>query len=58
MTLARNEIPKPGSKRTIRGILVHGGSRKVEAAVMKFSAATPTIELIRYAVDVDFASST
>jgi hypothetical protein len=58
MTLARNEILKPGSKRMIRGILVHGGSRKVEDAVMKFAAITPIVELIRYAVDVDFASST
>lgn len=57
MLMARKEILGNRSKSLIRGILVHGGSRKTPVAVMNSSAAEPSIELVRFAVTVDFASS-
>ena len=57
MKMARKEILGPRSKAQIRGILVHGGSRKVSEAVREHSTTNPKIELVRFAVDVDFASS-
>jgi hypothetical protein len=57
MTMARKEILGPKSKTPIRGVLVHGGSRKIPDAVMQLAMAQPHIELVRFAVSVDFASS-
>jgi len=57
MTMARKEILGLKSKTPIRGVLVHGGSRKIPDAVMQLAMAQPHIELVRFAVSVDFASS-
>lgn len=57
MTMARKEILGPKNKATIRGVLVHGGSRKISDAVMQLAVSQPKIELVRFAVSVDFASS-
>lgn len=57
MTMAHKEILGPKSKTTIRGVLVHGGSRKISDAVMRLAVSQPKIELVRFAVNVDFASS-
>lgn len=57
MKMARKEVLGPKSKTAIRGILVHGGSRKVSGAIMQLAKVRPTIELVRFAVNVDFATS-
>jgi hypothetical protein len=57
MTMALKEILGPKSKTQIRGVLVHGGSRKIPDVVMQLAMAQPHIELVRFAVSVDFASS-
>jgi hypothetical protein len=57
MKLARKEILGPKSKTAIRGILVHGGSRKIPGAIMRLAVSRPTIELVRFGVSVDFATS-
>ncbi len=43
--------------RTARGILVHGGARKLRAEVEEAATASPRIEVVRYSLDVDFSSS-
>lgn len=40
-----------------RGILVHGGSRKLSAAVAEASRAEPKVELVQYRLDVAFVAS-
>lgn len=57
MLMARKEILGARSKTAIRGVLVHGGSRKIPETVMNMSLSEPAIELVRFAVNVDFASS-
>ncbi len=57
MMMACKEIFGSKSKTAVRGILVHGGSRKIPDAVMQLAIAPPPIELVRFAVNVDFASS-
>lgn len=57
MTMARKEILGPKNRTAIRGVLVHGGSRKIPDAVMQLAMSEPKIELVRFAVNVDFASS-
>ena len=47
-----------GENAKVRGILVHGGSRKVHDSVRRESEREPAIELVRYLADVDFARST
>jgi len=43
--------------RAPRGILVHGGSRKLAADVAKAARKSPKVEIVRYSLDVDFARS-
>jgi Domain of unknown function DUF83 len=38
-----------------RGILVHGGARKLAPAVALEAAKRPTVELVRYNVDIEFS---
>jgi hypothetical protein len=57
MTMARKEILGSKSKTTIRGVLIHGGSRMLSDAIMQLARTEPKIEIIRFAVSVDFASS-
>ena len=43
--------------KNIRGILVHGGARKLSADVRRESRRSPYVELVQFSVDVDFMSS-
>jgi hypothetical protein len=38
----------------VRGVLVHGGSRKLRAEVAAAAAKAPTVEVVQYALGVDF----
>ena len=38
-----------------RGILVHGGARKLAPEVASAAAKSPTVELVRYDVDIEFS---
>jgi len=40
-----------------RGILVHGGARKVRKEIIEASNSKPAIELVQYKLDVDFSRS-
>lgn len=40
-----------------RGILVHGGSRKLREDVRAEARRKPRVELVRYAIDVEFVVS-
>jgi hypothetical protein len=40
-----------------RGILVHGGARKLRLEVEQAASAEPKIEIVQYKLDVDFARS-
>jgi RecB family endonuclease NucS len=42
------------SGRSPRGILVHGGALKLSDSVRKEAAKEPPIEIVRYALRVDF----
>jgi len=57
MKMARKEILGTKSRAAVRGILVHGGSRKLSDAIRHLASKEPRVELVRFAVDVDFASS-
>jgi RecB family endonuclease NucS len=39
-----------------RGILVHGGARKLSSEISAAARKRPRIEIVRYSLDVDFAS--
>ncbi len=52
MSLLENE-----TKREPRGILVHGGAKKIPSEVKKAALQKPLVEVVQYRVDVDFASS-
>jgi RecB family endonuclease NucS len=43
--------------RNIRGILVHGGARKLKPDVREESLNSPQIELVTFSVNVGFAPS-
>jgi hypothetical protein len=43
--------------KNIRGILVHGGARKLSAEVRKDSKLAPQIELVQFSVSVGFTPS-
>jgi len=45
------------TKQRSRGILVHGGARKLRKEVRVEANKKPKVELIRYSVEVDFMSS-
>jgi hypothetical protein len=47
-----------GEGRTVRGILVHGGPRRVHLDVRRDSERNPAVELVRYVANVDFTRST
>jgi hypothetical protein len=44
------------TKQKARGILVHGGSRKLHRDIIKTANQNPRIELVQYKLDVEFAS--
>ena len=41
----------------VRGILVHGGARKLDADVQREALKSPRVEIIQYRLDVDFSPS-
>lgn len=43
--------------KNIRGILVHGGARKLSAEVRRDSKRAPQIELVQFSVSVGFTPS-
>ena len=50
---------KPGLRvgKRIRGLLVHGGARKLEAHVRRESLKSPAVELVTFSVNVGFSRS-
>jgi len=52
MTLLREE-----AGREARGILVHGGARKLRDDVAKVAESNPAVEIVQYRLQVEFASS-
>ena len=53
MKLLRNET----GRQDVRGILVHGGARKLQREVLKAADIAPRIEIVQYHLQVDFAGS-
>jgi hypothetical protein len=53
MKLLRNET----GRNKVRGILVHGGSRKLRRDVVKAAELAPRLEIVQYRLQVDFAGS-
>ena len=43
--------------RSARGILVHGGARKLRKEVEDYARSQPQIEIVQYRLEVDFSSS-
>ncbi len=44
------------SKQPVRGILIHGGARKLDSDVQQEAAKNPPIELVQYRLDVEFSA--
>ena len=51
-------VRERGSGYGVRGILVHGGPRKVREELRRESERDPCVELVRYMASVEFARST
>jgi RecB family endonuclease NucS len=43
------------TQREARGILVHGGARKLAREIAEEAAKLPIVELVRYDVDIEFS---
>jgi hypothetical protein len=54
---ARSVLLGGSAKKPIRAVLVHGGSRNLDADLRESAAEGPAIELVQFAVNVDFVSS-
>ena len=52
-----NLLAKETGRNDVRGILVHGGSRKLRADVVRAAALAPKVEIVQYRLQVDFAGS-
>jgi hypothetical protein len=50
-------LEKETGRNDVRGILVHGGSRKLRSDVVRAAALTPKVEIVQYHLQVDFAGS-
>jgi hypothetical protein len=50
-------LEKETGRNDVRGILVHGGSRKLRGDVVTAAAVAPKIEIVQYQLQVDFAGS-
>jgi hypothetical protein len=50
-------LRKETSRKDVRGILVHGGSRKPRPDVVKAAAVPPRVEIVQYRLQVEFAGS-
>ncbi len=43
------------TKQEARGILVHGGARKLSPVIAREAAKNPVVELVSYNVAIDFS---
>jgi RecB family endonuclease NucS len=43
------------TEREARGIPVHGGARKLASEIASEAAKAPTVELVRYNMDIEFS---
>jgi hypothetical protein len=50
-------LAKETGRKDVRGILVHGGSRKLRVDVVRAAALAPKVEIVQYHLQVDFAGS-
>ena len=50
-------LQKETGRKDVRGILVHGGARKLRHEVVKAAAFAPQVQIVQYHLNVDFASS-
>jgi hypothetical protein len=50
-------LQKETRREDIRGILVHGGARKLRSEVVRAASAPPRVEIVQYRLQVDFAGS-
>jgi len=50
-------LQKETGRKDVRGILVHGGSRNLRHEVVKAAKLAPTVEIVQYHLQVDFAGS-
>jgi RecB family endonuclease NucS len=50
-------LRKETGRNDVRGILVHGGSRKLRREVVRAAALAPRVEIVQYRLQVDFAGS-
>ncbi len=48
-------LQKETGRKDVRGILVHGGSRKLRRDVIRAAALAPRVEIVQYRLQVDFA---
>jgi len=45
---------KETQRKDVRGILVHGGSRKLRSDVLRAASLLPRVEIVRYLLQIDF----
>jgi hypothetical protein len=50
-------LQKETGRKDVRGILVHGGSRKLRSDVVRTAALMPKIEIVQYQLQVHFAAT-
>lgn len=50
-------LQKETGRKDVRGILVHGGSRKLRRDVVRAAVLAPKVEIVQYHLQVDFAHS-
>ena len=50
-------LRKETGRQDVRGILVHGGARKLPREVVRAAALAPRVEIVQYRLQVDFAGS-
>jgi hypothetical protein len=50
-------LQKETGRQDVRGILVHGGARKLRSEVIRAASIAPRVEIVQYHLQVDFAGS-
>lgn len=50
-------LRKETGRQDVRGILVHGGSRKLRREALSAADVAPRVEIVQYHLQVDFAGS-
>jgi RecB family endonuclease NucS len=48
-------LQKETGKKDVRGILVHGGARKLRPEIVRAAMRSPRVEIVQYRLQVDFA---